>query len=88
MCEEDKKQYMCFFQTARYLQKQNTSTYLYESFLQTAPVEQLDTEGEIKRKRECAVLQSSCKQGTGKNVQFKPYYETLLSENLGAHCRE
>ena len=21
-------------------------------------------------------------------VEFKPYYETLLSENLGAHCRE
>ena len=24
----------------------------------------------------------------GKNVQFKPYYETLLLENLGTHCRE
>ena len=21
-------------------------------------------------------------------VEFKPYYETLLSENLGTHCRE
>ena len=22
------------------------------------------------------------------SVEFKPYYKTLLSENLGTHCRE
>ena len=26
--------------------------------------------------------------GKTSNTEFKPYYETLLSKNLGSHCRE
>ena len=38
----------------------------------------------------CAVSQSSSKvmDWEKRPVEFKPYYKTLLSENLGIHCRE
>ena len=38
----------------------------------------------------CAVSQSSSKvrDWEKRPVELKPYYKTLLSENLGTHCRE
>ena len=32
--------------------------------------------------------QESKRLGKKRPVEFKPYYKTLLSENLGTHCRE
>ena len=38
----------------------------------------------------CAVSQKSSKQDTGEKGpdELTPYYETLLPENLGTHCRK
>ena len=36
----------------------------------------------------CSLIQlTQVRDWEKRHVEFKPYYKTLLSENLGAHCR-